>query len=280
MGRFRRKCLLVDGGASRASWIPVSHNILGFAEGVSGPDLLRILLKQAEHYGVVPAQGEISSLELLPNGLFRARWHKGEVKSRKVLMATGGLDVEPEIPNARALVKDGLIRHCPICDAFEATGKRIALVAYGKCRIKEALLIRGYTSDLTVLTLGNASQIAPADMRVLSDAGIQIVLQPIVRLTREGEKIAAWSSQDGRPLLFDTIYSALGMQLRSDLAVSVGAEVDENGALLVDRHQQTAVPGLYAAGDIVHGLSQVSVAAGQAAIAATAINASLPPLRF
>jgi thioredoxin reductase (NADPH) len=84
----------------------------------------------------------------------------------------------------------------------------------------------------------------------------------------------------GRPRSFDTVYSALGMRLRSDLATALGAQADENGALLVDRHQQTTIAGLYAAGDIVHGLSQVSVAAGQAAIAATAINARLPPLRY
>jgi len=153
-------------------------------------------------------------------------------------------------------------------------------VAYGKCRTKEALLLRGYTSDLTVLTLGNAAEISPHDRAILEAAGIRVILHPMERLTRERDKIAAWSSKEPNPLYFDTIYSALGMHLRSELAVSAGAEIDDEGAVLTDRHQQTTVPGLYAAGDVVHGLSQVSVAAGQAAIASTAINGGLPALRY
>jgi thioredoxin reductase (NADPH) len=81
--------------------------------------------------------------------------------------------------------------------------------------------------------------------------------------------------QDGMEHRFDTVYSALGTRIRSGLATSLGADADTYGALIVDRHQRTSVPGLYAAGDVVSGLSQISVASGHAAIAATTINASL-----
>jgi thioredoxin reductase (NADPH) len=82
--------------------------------------------------------------------------------------------------------------------------------------------------------------------------------------------------QGGGTRSFDIIYSALGTLVRSDLASVLGAKTDEDGALLVDEHQETSVSGLYAAGDVVRGLSQISVAAGQAAIAATHLNRSLP----
>jgi thioredoxin reductase (NADPH) len=82
--------------------------------------------------------------------------------------------------------------------------------------------------------------------------------------------------QGGGAHSFDIIYSALGTRLRSDLASMLGAKTDEDGALFVDEHQETSVSGLYAAGDVVRGLSQISVAAGQAAIAATHLNRSLP----
>jgi len=279
LGRFRRNAVLVDSGASRASWIPVSHNVLGFSEGVKGPALLEALREQADKYGVRRLAGQIERIDIQPQG-FLAAWKDGAIRAVKVLLATGGLDVEPQIADARSLVEAGLIRHCPICDAYEATGKRIALVAYGHCRIKEALLLRGYTDDLTVLTLGHPTQLSEDDRRILEDAGIRIVSHAVQKLTRKDDKIAAWTTAQRQPLLFDTVYSALGMHLRSELAIALGAQRDEDGALLVDRHQQTTVAGLYAAGDVVHGLSQVNVAAGEAAIAATAINASLPAARF
>jgi len=82
--------------------------------------------------------------------------------------------------------------------------------------------------------------------------------------------------QSGGKHVFDTVYTALGVRMRSSLATALGAKADEDGALIVGDHQVTSVPGLYAAGDVVRGLSQVCVATGQAAVAATGINASLP----
>jgi thioredoxin reductase (NADPH) len=58
--------------------------------------------------------------------------------------------------------------------------------------------------------------------------------------------------------------------------VSLGAQCNTTGLLPVDDHQRTSVDGLYAAGDVVSDLHQLSVAEGHAAIAATAIHGSLP----
>jgi thioredoxin reductase (NADPH) len=75
---------------------------------------------------------------------------------------------------------------------------------------------------------------------------------------------------------FDTLYPVLGADAQSDLATAFGARVDSNGELIVDDQQQTSVDGLYAIGDVVSALNQISVAVGHAAIAATAIHNRLP----
>lgn len=77
---------------------------------------------------------------------------------------------------------------------------------------------------------------------------------------------------DGAQLAARALYVSLGSNVRSELATALGARCDEDGFLFVDQHQETSVPGLYAAGDVVQSLSQVTVAFGQAAIAATAIH--------
>jgi thioredoxin reductase (NADPH) len=173
-------------------------------------------------------------------------------------------------------VRRGLVRYCPICDAYEITGQKVALIASGKCRVKEALLLRAYTADLTVLTLGQQLQTSEEERTELTQAGIRILEEPVAELLVEGDSIKAWHMQGGGQHAFDTVYTALGVRIRSGLAVALGADADEDGALIVDDHQRTSVPGLLAAGDVVRGLSQVCVATGQAAIAATTINASLP----
>ncbi|MCZ3222506.1 FAD-dependent oxidoreductase, partial [Acinetobacter baumannii] len=77
---------------------------------------------------------------------------------------------------------------------------------------------------------------------------------------------------NGLELQFDTLYAALGSSPRTRLASLLGAQLSESGCVLTNAHQQTSVKGLYAVGDVVEGLDQISVAAGQAAIAATAIH--------
>jgi thioredoxin reductase (NADPH) len=80
---------------------------------------------------------------------------------------------------------------------------------------------------------------------------------------------------DGTREAFDSVYPFLGCQPQSALAEAVGAESDEQGALRVSRHQMTTVEGLYAAGDVVSALDQISVAVGHSGVAATAIHGAL-----
>lgn len=211
-----------------------------------------------------------------PDGGFTATLDGVPVHAPRVLIATGGVDREPDLPGIRAGVRAGLVRHCPVCDAYEVTGSSVALIGYGKCRVREALMLRAYTDDLTVLTLGRTLDLSAPDAAALAAAGIRILREPVARLAIEADRIAEWNMESGAAHRFDTLYSALGWKPRSALAGALGAALDEDGAILVDAQHETRIPGLFAAGDVVPGLSQVSVAAGGAAIAALAINRSLP----
>jgi thioredoxin reductase (NADPH) len=77
---------------------------------------------------------------------------------------------------------------------------------------------------------------------------------------------------NGERIDFDVIYPMLGEQARSGLATRLAARCSGSGKLMVDRHRRTTVPGLYAAGDVLDELNQISVAMGDAAIAATDIH--------
>ena len=81
---------------------------------------------------------------------------------------------------------------------------------------------------------------------------------------------------DGRSRRFETVYPVLGSDSQSQLAMALGARVDDDGALIVDAKQQTSIDGRYASGDVVSALNQISVAMGHAAVAASAIHQRLP----
>lgn len=71
---------------------------------------------------------------------------------------------------------------------------------------------------------------------------------------------------------FDVLYAALGVDPRTQLDAPLGALFDERGYLVTDSHCRTSVANLYAAGDVVSALDQISVVVRHAAVAATTVH--------
>jgi thioredoxin reductase (NADPH) len=275
LARFRRNIALIDGHDSRAAWIPKSHNIPAFQAGVGGRELLSRMHDHAAQYDTPLLRGEVKGLARDEDDTFRLATSEGEMRTRFVILATGVVDVEPDLPDIVGAVQRGLVRQCPVCDAYEVIDQRIAVIGHGDHGAREALFLRTYSPDVTLFTLGE-----PADEALcasMGEAGITVVDAPVEAIAQENERIVSLTLADGRMHAFDTIYSALGCRPRNDLLRRIGARLCGDSRALVDDHQETNIPGLYAAGDIVSGLNQVAVAVGQAAIAATAIHNRLPP---
>jgi thioredoxin reductase (NADPH) len=124
--------------------------------------------------------------------------------------------------------------------------------------------------DFTLLTLGEP--LTPAERCGAEAAGITIEEGALAALAADPAAGILARFADGRARHFDAIYAALGCGPRSGLSRQVGAKLGEDGRFIVDERQETSVRGVWAAGDIVRGLNQISVAMGEAAIAATAIH--------
>jgi thioredoxin reductase (NADPH) len=272
LGRFRRRCVVLEDGHSRARWIPTSHNIPGFAAGVGGEEFLAKLTAQAVEYGAEIRHAHVSGLSF-QNELFTVRTDGGALRGRYVLLATGVRDHLPAIGGASEAVMRSLLRFCPICDAFEAIDKRIAVISDGALGEREAEFLKHYSNQVTLLQVGTAGA-DPADAAEAAGAdsidrvGIQLA---DVRIHEDRVTV----SNEDFERRFDVIYLALGCTAQNDLARSLRANFDEKGALKVNDHQETSVLRLYAAGDVVRGLNQVVVAAAESAIAATDIHNKL-----
>ena len=131
LARFRRNVKVIDAGNSRASLIPLSHNYPGFPNGISGKELLDHFRAQAASFGMHITQGTVHRLERLENGDFLTFFENEVVRSRKVMLATGLRDIEPEMPQLRQAIQQGHIRYCPICDGYEVAGKKVAVIGHG-----------------------------------------------------------------------------------------------------------------------------------------------------
>ena len=271
LARFRRTVLVLDGLQSRAQSIPRSHNYPGYADGIGGPDLLHSLRTQVASYPIDVCPLRADSLSTLPAG-FRVGWANGEAQARLVLMATGASDIEPEMPYVAQAVRDGALRYCPVCDGHEVIDKAIGVLVGGAAGVREALYIRHFSEHVTVFLVPGAG-LSHAEQAQLGAASITVASGPVrsVRLWKGRVTVRHGDSET----VCDTVYSALGMRIHSGLATDLGAAVDESGYLQTDGHQQTTVAGLYAAGDVASGLNQISVAFGNAAVAAAAMHKAL-----
>ncbi len=273
LARFRRAVLVLDGAASRAALIPSSHNYPGFASGISGAELIGALAAQAERYGAQLKRAAVN--ELARDGeVFTAQADGLSAQARRVLLATGIVDEKPALPHIKHFVYSGAVRYCPICDGYEALDRRIAVVGPLEHAIKKALFLRTYSRKVAVLPLDSQFEANEGLRRWLVEAGIGLPDAPLKDLVTDGDTIRAVMA-DGVEFEIDVLYPAMGAHARSHLAQKLGARCTEDGNVLCDDHQRTSVPHLYAAGDVTTELHQISVAVGQAAIAATDIHNSL-----
>ncbi|WP_202843169.1 NAD(P)/FAD-dependent oxidoreductase [Luteimonas saliphila] len=270
--RFHRSCVMLDADESRARWIPESNNCPGFPGGVSGPELLRLLREQARDFSVPIEPVRVGRVAREDDGFVidgeGRSWH-----ARTVMIATGLRDRLPGEWAEDALAC-GALRLCPICDAFEVSDRRIGVYGPADSIGSHAEFLLAFSSSVYALPAdGGDGGDGGAEGEAARQAGVRWLAAGDLRF--DGRR-CSYKVADGE-IALDTVYSYLGFDTSVPLD-GLDIERTRSGEIVVDRHQQTRVPGLYAIGDIVGGLNQIAVAVGQAAIAATHVHGRLAPV--
>jgi thioredoxin reductase (NADPH) len=272
--RFRLAVRVIDAEDSRAALIPCTRNHAGFPDGVAGRDLLDRMRRQAVKAGAIIDFGKVSKLAASAHAI-KAETTRGAVSARAVLLATGVTNLSPNMDAnlRRAAVTAGRLRYCPVCDGYEVADQAVAVIGTGARGTKEALFLRAYTLTVTLVSDGDKHVLAAHQRRDLLSAGVDIVDGPAreFQLDQFGLSFATGAGRR----VFDAVYPAMGSNVHSGLAKQLGAKTTAEGCVRVDAHQRTTAPRLYAAGDVVIGLDQISHAMGEAGVAATTIRNDL-----
>ena len=277
LSRYRRSVRLFDSGESRAMNIPLSHNVAGFPDGISGVDLLERLRLQAQNAGVVIEKAKINKLEKTPQ-YFIANVGNRQIKSYSVLLAAGAIDNVTPANLPIEATWNGQVRWCPVCDGYESTDRTVVLIGEARQGVEHALFLRTYTRELSLVIPQDRGALGRTGRQQLKSAGIKLIEKSPEHATfSKPETGNQLHFSDGSSLAFDVLYPMTGGHARSSLATGMGVRCDKHGAIKVGAGQQTSIRGLYAAGDVVCSLKQISVAVSEGAIAATAIHGKLPP---
>lgn len=247
--------LYKDGGALDKT--DKIENYFGFADVISGPELLARGRAQAARLGAQLTQAEVTGVEYAEKG-FSVKTTAGSYAADAVILATGAPRATPRIAGVRELEGRG-VSYCAICDAFFYRGKAVAVLGEGEYALEEARTLLPVVGSVTLLTDG-----APAPDGL--PEGLRVDERPVTAIEGE-DKVARVAFQSGDPLAVDGVFIAYGTAGSSDFARKLGAQLDGN-KIQVGEGGATAVPGLFAAGDCTGGLLQVAKAVSDGAQAA------------
>jgi thioredoxin reductase len=272
LGRCRRRVLVCDTGRPRNAASRAMHGYLS-RDGVPPAEFLKIAREQMQQYATVEFRdAEVINAEC-NEGLFHVTLRDGvRLAARKLLIATGVVDNLPEIPGFRELYGLGVF-HCPYCDGWEVRDQPLAVYGRGARGLGLSLELTGWSRDIVLCTDG-PSEIDADDLSKLTRNGIVLRDERVARLEGTGalERVVF---ETGATVARRALFFTTGQTQQSELARTLGCEINDKGTVRTGKYETTHLSGLYVAGDASRAVQWVVVAASEGAEAAFAINTDL-----
>jgi thioredoxin reductase len=273
LGRYRRSTLVVDAGEQRNAPATTSHGYLT-RDGVSPGQFLELARRDATAYESVRLEsGEVTSLERTGSD-FDVAIGENHVTSHRVLLASGVVDVHPDIPGFEVLYGRAVF-HCSCCDGFEARDRDVIAIGWGEHTAGYAIDLLEWGGRVTLVTNGETFEGDEACRIALDRNNIEIVEEKVVELQREGTAMTAARLESGRIIPGTMAFFSIAHRPRVSLARGLGCDIDDEGYIVVDDHGRTSVDGVYAVGDVTPGEQLVQVSAAAGAVAGIACAMSL-----
>ncbi len=245
----------MDGGAlAKADKI---ENYYGFAEPVSGKKLLENGVLAAKRLGVEVVTDEVINIGYEQN--FVVKTTLSEYNADALILATGAARKRPNIKGINEFEGKG-VSYCATCDAFFYKGKDVVVLGSGKYALEEAEELSHVANKVYIASNGE-----PFSTEIPENI---IQIQKKIQEIKGSSAVEKVVFDDATEIDVSGLFVALGIAGSSDFARKLGAEV-LNGKIVVDQSMATAVPGLFAAGDTIGGLLQISKAVSDGAIAGT-----------
>lgn len=274
LGRACRSVLVCDRGTPR-SWASKRMYAYLSRDSISPARFRQIGRRELARYPDV----ELQDVEVI-QAKRKGRWEfevtlSGGVRvaCRKLLIATGMMDILPPIPGFERLFGHSVFQ-CPYCDGWEMRGKALAVYGRGQRGFEMARALTAWTDDLVLCTDGR-TRLTSAERRQLERNRIRLVEKRIEALEGVRGKLQRVLFHDGERLARDGMFFNTPSRPQSRLAESLGCRYGRHGGVLCGQYEATSVPGVFVAGNIIRDVQLSIVAAAEGARAAFGINRAL-----
>lgn len=274
LGRALRRVLVIDAQESAGMWEPDVQNFFGFPEGISGSELLKRAHEQARRFGAEILVDEIERAEKDPKGGFIVRGRHVQFHTQCLLLATGLYHLPPRIPGVNECIGKSLF-FCKDCDGYKVRDKAVVVSGHNNEAVEYALGLTLYSACVIIATNGDAPSWDAEHESWAREYQIPIRREKIAAIEHDRGALHTVAFADGTAIKTHYVFTTRGDLYYSQLAKMLGAELDPEGQVIVDRCQRTNIPGLYAAGCVTLANCQMIISAGHGAAAAQAINRAL-----
>ena len=249
-------------------------NYPGFPEGVAGLKLAQDLRAQAERFGAKIELGEVT--EIKDEGQYkRVVTSDGEYLSRVVLVATGSDYKKLGIPGEEEYYGKG-VHYCATCDGAFYRDKRLIVVGGGNSAAQEGMFLTKFASHIDVLV--RSDQMRASDVlieKVMSHDKISVhfntTTDQIIGADGKIVKVIGHDTKKDEDVEFETdgVFVFIGLKPNTGFLKDTDVELDDIGLVKSDRTLETAMPGVFASGDVRSGATmQIASAVGEGATAA------------
>lgn len=266
----------VPGGlAAITDWV---DNYPGFPQGIQGLELATNLQQQAERFGATIEFGEVLSVK--DEGEYkRLETTDGTILAKAILIATGSDYKKIGVPGEQEYYARG-VHYCATCDGAFYRDKKIVVVGGGNSAVQEALFLTRFAThiDLLVRSEIRASDVLKKELEKNKDkitVHLNTTTDEIVGEDNKVVKVIGTSKDSGKSVEFHTdgVFIFVGLDPNSKFLEGSGVELDDVGLIKTNERLETAVSGIFAAGDIRSGATmQIASASGEGATAALMIR--------
>lgn len=255
----------------QALFIYQLENYPGLWPSVTGESFIQNMKEQATSFGAVIEKMEITSIDKV-NDVFYVKSGEKTITSHALLITTGAKHSKLGIPGEDEFYAKG-VSYCATCDGPFFRNKKIIVIGGGDSACDEANYLSSLSKDIRLIHRRDTlrAQKAIAD-RVLKNPHIKVQFNTIVKEIR-GEQVVKELliqdviSKEESILPADGVFIFVGMDPQTQLVNSLPK--DEGGHIITDENMQTAIKGMYCAGDIrSKPFRQLVTAAADGAIAA------------
>ena len=273
LGRCKRSVLLFDHGQQRNRYSHGMHNYLT-RDNVPPSEFLEMARKEVKKYGVkiidvaVKHANKMNKTSFEVIAVDRKKYH-----SKKLILATGLADILPDIPGAKALYGKSMY-HCPYCDGWECSDKKIAVYSKTKAGFELAITLSRWSDQITIFTDGE-NYGTKKQLDILKKKNIGIEYGKISSFEGNKGMIKYVAMENGDKFACEALFFSNGYTVQCNLVESLGCVTAKNNVAITNKSQQTNIYGLYVAGDASKDMHFVVVASAEGAKAAVYINKEL-----